>query len=131
MMGLLLACLLVACQKTTAQKTENMTISLFGNPTTGYSWFCEIADESVIQLISEDYQSESDMTGAGGRFIFTFSYDQPGESEIVFVYRRPWETEEPLYQLRYLIKVDAKLGFQFVAVSGEGFEEEVPQPHFE
>ena len=68
-------------------KAEKKTIELKGNPTTGYSWFYEIEDDSVIS-IEEDVTRES------------------GSTKITFEYKRPWETQPALETKVYEVSVD-------------------------
>lgn len=75
---------------------ESFSIVLEGNPTTGYSWQVESADDSVVSAAEPEYVSESDLIGAGGIFTFTFTAAGPGETQVHLVYVRPWEQVTPI-----------------------------------
>ena len=73
------------------------TVSLEGNPTTGYAWEVVECDEQVLKLTGEDYVSSSDKIGAGGIKMFTLTAANPGTTALKLVYRRSWEKDvEPL-----------------------------------
>ena len=91
----------------TGFKAEKKTIELKGNPTTGYSWFYEIEDESVIS-IEEDvkYLGAEGMVGAPSLFTYTVTARKSGSTKITFEYKRPWETQPALETKVYEISVD-------------------------
>ena len=81
----------------TLRAGQTFTVSLKGNPTTGYTWEVVECDEQVLKLAGEDYTSSSDRIGAGGTQTFTFTSSKPGTTTLKLVYRRPWEKDaEPL-----------------------------------
>lgn len=86
---------------------ETFTVSLEGNPTTGYSWEVEGIDPAVIELSGEpDYKSDSSLVGSGGMFKFTFKAVAAGASSLKLVYHRPWEEDvEPLETFEVLVNV--------------------------
>lgn len=45
---------LSSCASTRFQ-SEETTIQMKGNPTTGYNWFYKISDESIIAIETKDY----------------------------------------------------------------------------
>ena len=71
-------------------------IALESNPTTGYSWEANY-DETMLELVEETYElgeyAQQGVVGAGGTELFRFRALQSGESEIIMVYKRPWEEE--------------------------------------
>jgi predicted secreted protein len=71
-------------------------VSLFGNPTTGYSWHYRIENENVLKLVSECYSSDAGngVVGAGGTFQWVFRAMKAGETSVTFKYYRDWEGEE-------------------------------------
>ena len=71
---------------------QKLTISLEGNPTTGYSWQVRAGSEH-LDLLSQEYEPGGTAAGAGGVEVFRFRALAPGETEIAFDYRRPWERE--------------------------------------
>lgn len=72
---------------------ETFSVSLKGNPTTGYQWHCAIQDPAVVRLISETSVRDSTMIGAGSTFLWDFQGLTPGTSDITFKYYRSWEGE--------------------------------------
>ena len=90
-------------------KPENKTIELKGNPTTGYSWFYEIEDDSVIS-IEEDvkYLGAKGMVGAPSLFTYTVTARKAGTTKITFEYKRPWETQPALETKVYEVSVDGQ-----------------------
>lgn len=88
-------------------KAEKNTIELKGNPTTGYSWFYEIEDDSVIS-IEEDvkYLGAKGMVGAPSLFAYTVTARKVGTTKITFEYKRPWETQPALETKVYEVSVD-------------------------
>ena len=77
---------------TVAEVGGTFTISLESNPTTGYSWQAEFDSES-LELVSEDFASDSTLIGAGGIQTFEFLALKEGQIEVTMVYKRPWENE--------------------------------------
>lgn len=80
----------------TVPSGATFTVVLEGNPTTGYGWEATGIDPAVIAVAEPEYQSDSDLIGAGGRYTFTFTAVGSGETEVRLVYHRPWESAEPL-----------------------------------
>lgn len=73
---------------------ETFAIELTGNPTTGYTWQAAI-DTHYAELMTEEFAPESGTDnvaaiGAGGRCVFHFRAREAGETQIVFLYQRPW-----------------------------------------
>jgi len=77
---------------TVAEVGGTFTISLESNPTTGYSWQAEFDTES-LELVSEDFTTDSTLIGAGGVQKFEFMALKQGQVLVTMVYKRPWEDE--------------------------------------
>jgi inhibitor of cysteine peptidase len=77
---------------------ERISITLAGNPTTGYSWELVDFDEVVVELVGEpEYKSDSKLIGSGGAYTFTLKALAPGVTTVKLVYQRSWETDvEPM-----------------------------------
>lgn len=90
---------------------ENPVVILSANPTTGYTWAVEIADEAVVSVTDDGIAPDSEeLTGAGGMQRFELVGKAQGYTTVTFVYARSWETEEePVYKLVYDLSVDADL----------------------
>ena len=81
------------------------------NPTTGYAWFAEAADPTVIgirDLYFED-SSELGFTGPGGTHWFHLSGLQPGTTSVSFRYVRPWEPDKAVQNTVNRMSVDDRL----------------------
>ncbi len=73
-----------------------LAITLRANPSTGYSWQVERADESILREVGEpEFQADSRLLGAPGVLTLRFQARTPGITELRLVYRRPWENAEP------------------------------------
>ena len=86
---------------------ETFTISLEGNPTTGYSWEVSSIDPAVVEQVGEpDFKSDSKLIGAGGMFTFTFKAVSPGSAPVMLVYHRSWEKDvTPMYEYQVTVNV--------------------------
>lgn len=90
---------------------ENPVVILSANPTTGYTWAVEIADDTVVSVTDDGIaQGDTELVGAGGYQRFELVGKAQGYTTVTFVYARSWETEEePVYKLVYDLSVDADL----------------------
>lgn len=71
-------------------------VELTGNPSTGYSWKLAEADKSVIKMTGEpEFTQSDDRIGSPGTYTFSFQTIAAGETEIVLVYSRVFESDEP------------------------------------
>lgn len=80
-------------------KGQILTISLRGNPTTGYNWQVEDPlEEQVLRQIGEaEFKPQSDLMGAPGILTLRFEALDAGQTTLTLVYHRPWEKGvEPL-----------------------------------
>ena len=86
--------------------SEEKTIQLKGNPTTGYNWFYQISDDSVIAVEEYvKYLGDDMVVGAPSMFTYTITSLKPGQATLHFEYKRPWETVEPAEIKEYIITV--------------------------
>lgn len=73
-----------------------LSLELYGNPTTGYSWELADTDGRILQQAAPPrYRADSQLTGSGGMFTYQFKGISRGRSALKFVYRRPWEKNVP------------------------------------
>lgn len=74
---------------------ESFEIRVPANPTTGFGWeLGSSLDDSVVRKVSTTYQSsESGKVGASGTSIWKFTAVGEGRTNVVLLYRRPWEPE--------------------------------------
>lgn len=87
------------------------SISLTGNPTTGYSWHFKVSDGSVLELSRDYYQSDAKAgeVGAGGLYTWDFRALKAGTTAITFKYYRDWLGEsdaapEDTIEFKILVK---------------------------
>jgi C1A family cysteine protease/predicted secreted protein len=73
-----------------------LELDLEGNLTTGYSWEVAETDERVLREVGAiEFEPHSALLGAPGRMTRRFEAVGPGETDLVLVYRRPWEKGTP------------------------------------
>lgn len=113
---LILAMVLCACQDAT-QIVENngdeiavrtgdrFDVTLEGNPTTGYDWYVDETDESVVTLADRSFEPSSSAIGAGGMVTLTFEAVGPGTAHVRLVYERSFEEVEPLEDFTFTVSV--------------------------
>ncbi len=80
-----------SCVQKTA--SDEVSVSLSSNPTTGSSWTVEIEDEKVAVLQKDEYKADkasSNLLGSGGNQILTFKLLKPGETKITLTYGQNW-----------------------------------------
>lgn len=114
--SLALGTFIVGCTSTTAGDSQNMvnatvgetfTLTLRGNPTTGYSWEATEVPSEVL-LTEKHYEqdkTETMMVGVGGTFHFHFKAVKKGEANIRFEYRRPWEKLPAVEVRSYRVRI--------------------------
>lgn len=108
-LGILLFFSLTACSGKTMKITEDMngqtvtlkpgetlSLSLSGNPTTGYNWEVDEVDQAILAPQGEaDYESDSMLIGSGGVYTFKFSAVETGTTTLKLKYYRSFETDVP------------------------------------
>lgn len=73
-----------------------VSVSLEGNPSTGYTWEVAEIDEQVLRQIGEPvFTSESQNLGSPGAQVLRFRAVGEGQTTLRLVYHRPWEEAEP------------------------------------
>lgn len=77
-------------------KDSELTVTLKGNPTTGYVWNYRINGENVECTLSDYAQDKANegMAGAGGTYTFKFKATGATEATVQFTYARAWEKTE-------------------------------------
>lgn len=87
---------------------DKVTITLEGNPTTGFSWEVDEINSAVAELAGEpDYKTDSKALGSGGVYTFTFKAVAAGTTNIRLVYHRSWEEgvdPEKVYEVTLNVK---------------------------
>ena len=79
--------------------SDQFTVSLPANPTTGYRWYLNHFDNTIFKMIDSVYESpKTNRLGAGGTRVYTFQLKEgqcyPKTSKMIFQYARPWEKEK-------------------------------------
>ncbi|MDP8263357.1 MAG: protease inhibitor I42 family protein [Candidatus Ancaeobacter aquaticus] len=77
---------------------QDFTVTLPGNPTTGYTWKLNAAKTNGVSQVKKlNYIGDSDskLVGSGGSFTFTFKVTAKGKNRITLEYLRPWEKGVP------------------------------------
>lgn len=75
-----------------ATQGETVTVSLEGNPSTGYSWELVNYNREILTPKGESgFIRDAERPGAGGRFVFRFEAKAAGDTRLQLVYIRPWE----------------------------------------
>jgi len=88
---------------------QDFELDLRANPTTGYTWRCDLADSGRVRLKSRRFKpSESGpplRVGAGGTERFVFAAADVGSERVHFEYRRG-QTGEParIYDLTVTVR---------------------------
>ena len=92
-----------------AKVSEEFSIILDANPTTGYQWqLANPFDEKILKLIGSDYKApKTKRVGAGGKEIWTFKALAAGQTTISFKYVRSWEKDkEPGKSIAFAVNID-------------------------
>jgi inhibitor of cysteine peptidase len=79
------------------ERESRVVIELEGNPSTGYSWTYTADPEGIVREVSNEYRRDTakGAVGTGGQFVFVFEALSRGETELRFIYARPWEKDAP------------------------------------
>lgn len=82
-------------RKISISEGESISLTLAGNPTTGYLWKLVAVDSDVLTAEAEPvFTADSTLTGSGGKFKFRFTPLKTGSTAIKLVYHRPWEKDQ-------------------------------------
>lgn len=93
----------VSCKQT---KSKVTSITLSGNPTTGYTWEYFLEDESLVSVEEQVFYKGNDgRIGAPSDFIYHFTGIKEGETSVIFEYKRPWENNPPISRKVFSVKV--------------------------
>lgn len=82
-------------RKISVSEGESISLTLAGNPTTGYLWKLVAVDRDVLAAETEPvFSADSSLTGSGGKFKFRFTPLKAGSTAIKLIYHRPWENDQ-------------------------------------
>ena len=71
---------------------DEVTISLSGNPSTGYTWKIERVNRDILKLIGRKFvplQHKAGVVGKSGTYVFRFRALTHGKTTLRFIYVRP------------------------------------------
>lgn len=94
LLGSLLALMLVVCSCTAfaAERKMDAVITLYSNPSTGYSWSYTTNNDGMISEISHSYSSSNpELLGSDGGEEWHFQGLKEGNVSITFTYSRHWD----------------------------------------
>jgi inhibitor of cysteine peptidase len=75
---------------------QTFTVTLEGNPSTGYTWEISPVDKTVISQVGDPvWAPKSNLLGAPAMLTLTFRADANGDQPLVLIYHRPWEKDVP------------------------------------
>ena len=101
--------LLAGCQSNTEPEEKAFKVELEGNATTGFEWTYTMDPDGIVEEIFSEYlteETEEDMVGVGGTYIFEFRGVEQGDVTLTFRYARSWEDVEPEQVVSYELHVD-------------------------
>ena len=127
--------LLCACGKEEVVGGKTAEINLDGNATTGYEWKYSLSDETLLNVVENEYvpnEAPEEMVGVGGIQKYVFKGLKEGEVIVTLTYSQPWDTvTEPVYTLKYTFKVDKNNNISLVKKEGTYSSETLPDVVFE
>jgi inhibitor of cysteine peptidase len=74
---------------------QDLVVRLPSNPSTGYRWIYVEPKDAVLKVDGpSSFEAQSpDAAGAGGTEIWKLAPFKPGQQQLRFEYRRPWEQD--------------------------------------
>lgn len=72
-----------------------LEIALWGNPTTGYTWNRVALTTNVLSQQGDNYVPDSDRTGSGGMYYFSYHAEHAGQTLVKLTYNRTFEPGVP------------------------------------
>ena len=75
---------------------QDLVVRLPSNPSTGYRWIYVEPKDAVLRVdgpSSFETQSAGGAVGAGGTEVWKLAPFKPGQQQLRFEYRRPWEQD--------------------------------------
>ncbi|HVN53865.1 MAG TPA: protease inhibitor I42 family protein [Anaerolineaceae bacterium] len=75
---------------------QTFTVTLEGNPSTGYSWDMSPVDKPILSEVGDPVSApKSNLPGAPAMLTLTFRADANGAQQLMLIYHRPWEKDVP------------------------------------
>jgi inhibitor of cysteine peptidase len=89
---------------------QKVVVSLWSNPTTGYSWSEQAAIQNNTLMTQLDHKfvapTDSQVVGAAGSEVWTFQATATGETTVTLQYGQPWSGgEKTLYTFALTVTV--------------------------
>lgn len=82
---------------------ESTSITLPGNPTTGYMWgVAESPDAVKVEIALKEQDSPTGMVGCPRASVVTITAVQTGQGVVKLVYARPWEKDKAPAETLYI-----------------------------
>ncbi len=76
---------------------DSLHITLNENPSTGFRWTVEGADNDALELLSSDYvPATRPVPGGSGQHVWRFKAKNPGDVRLLLKHSRPWEGEKSM-----------------------------------
>jgi predicted secreted protein len=107
--ALLLAAMIGCAPPVTGPWEDQYTVTLEGNPTTGYEWTYTMSRDGIVKEASNDYTQDAageGMVGVGGTYTFVFEGVAAGDVTLTFTYDRPWGSDGPPQTQTYKLRVN-------------------------
>ncbi len=76
-----------------AKKGDVLELHLAENPTTGYRWVINSADESLMKVSEKEQHAASDAIGSGGMKIFKIEIIAEGKASLTLSHENTWEKD--------------------------------------
>lgn len=130
LLSALVLCLCGCSSKEKQVDVEQLQVSLKGNQTTGYSWKCIADNEQIAKVAKTTYVEDKSegKTGVGGTYQFVFEGTGPGMTTISCTYNSAVATDEPTYEIQYVLKVNESKEVTIDSKTGTYLETEIPTP---
>lgn len=91
---------------------NTVTISFEANPSTGYTWICEMNPEGIVKIVDDYYvpdTSPAPAAGMPGTYNFIIAPVSDGKTKLTFYYLRVWEGKESAAEIiSYYVTVKNK-----------------------
>jgi predicted secreted protein len=84
---------------------DELVVELPGHPSTGYDWYVDTLDETVLELGDQSFDTESTLIGAGGTTTLRLTAVGTGETDLRLIYERSFETADPIDEFAITVVV--------------------------
>jgi inhibitor of cysteine peptidase len=75
---------------------DTLEVVLEGNPTTGYQWERETADDSIVKQVGDpEFNPDTSALGSGGKVTLRFEAVGAGQTVLRLIYHRVFEPDVP------------------------------------